>query len=74
MRDPKRIARICKLLQKVWMEVPEQRLGQLLENYIFGHHERGCIFLQEDDLTEKNLTDMYNTLLKGKKRWKLNQK
>tara|TARA_Y100000310_G_scaffold155934_1_gene155376 strand:+ start:1965 stop:2135 length:171 start_codon:yes stop_codon:yes gene_type:complete len=35
--------------------VPDQRLGQLLENYVFGHHTDGCIFHVEDNITEKNI-------------------
>jgi len=53
MRDLKRIDRICALLKKQWKKVPDQRLGQFLANYIFGHHED--IFYQEDDVTEKKL-------------------
>ena len=55
MRDPKRINRICKLLVGKWEKVPDQRLGQFLQNYIFG---RGDIFYQEDDITEKNLKEL----------------
>ena len=51
MRDPKRIKRICKLIEKVWMTHPEQRLGQLLSNYTFGID----IFYQEDTNTEEIL-------------------
>lgn len=64
MRDPKRIARICKILQKVWTEVPDQRLGQLLANYAFGHHRD--IFYQEDDRTEETLNGIYKQFLAGK--------
>ncbi len=35
MRDPKRIGRICKLLEEKWMDVPEYRLGQFLRVFIF---------------------------------------
>ena len=60
MKDIKRIKRICKKLEKVWCGAPDQRLGQLLENYIFDSGEfRGegtCfLFYQEDDKTEKIL-------------------
>lgn len=60
MKDIKRIKRICKKLEKVWSGAPDQRLGQLLENYIFDSGEfRGeatCfLFYQEDDKTEKIL-------------------
>ena len=53
MRDLKRIKRICKLLEKLWLEYPDQRLGQLLANYCFGHHTD--IFYQEDEITEKKM-------------------
>ena len=55
MRDLKRIKRICKLLEEKWKVVPDQRLGQFLQNYILG---RGDIFYQEDDITEKNLKEL----------------
>jgi len=53
MRNKKRIKRICRLLEKKWSEVPDQRLGQLLINYVFGYHQD--IFFQEDSLTENCL-------------------
>lgn len=53
MRDPKRIKRICKLIEKRWLNVSDQRLGQFLANYVFGHHTD--IFFQEDYTTEEIL-------------------
>jgi hypothetical protein len=53
MRDKKRIKRICKLIEKIWNKYPDQRLGQLLSNYVFGRQID--IFFQEDNLTEENL-------------------
>ena len=50
MRDPKRIKRICKLLEKAWIKDPDQRLGQFLSNYIYGHHQD--IFYKDDDEIE----------------------
>jgi uncharacterized protein YihD (DUF1040 family) len=32
MRDPKRIPRIIKKLEKVWKKHPDYRLGQLISN------------------------------------------
>ena len=65
MRDPQRIPRICKKIEQLWSQVPEQRLGQFLENYVFGHHliTGNCIFHIEDTNTEKVLDE----LLKEKK-------
>ena len=59
-RDIKRIGRICRKLEKVWSGVPSQRLGQLLENYIFFDTlPRGGLtskfFYREDDVTEDRL-------------------
>ena len=34
MRDPTRIERITRMLKAIWLQAPDQRLGQLLENYI----------------------------------------
>ena len=56
MRDPKRISRICKLLEKKWVLSPDQRLGQFLSNYVFGY--KTDIFYQEDDDTERLLGEV----------------
>jgi len=45
MRDPKRIKKICRTIEKKWAKVPDQRLGQFLANYVFGHHVD--VFFQE---------------------------
>jgi hypothetical protein len=57
MRDPERIDRILEKLGKIWKLVPDQRLGQILENYVFFRGERGdktsvALFFQEDKDTE----------------------
>jgi len=59
MRDPKRIERICRLLAQKWHKVPDQRLGQFLENYVFGHKKGVRLFYQEDDVSEEMLKDVY---------------
>ena len=46
-------AEILKLLRKLWKKHPDQRLGQLLENYVFFAGQRGDLtsvrlFYQED--------------------------
>jgi hypothetical protein len=50
MRDPKRISRICKKLEKVWKRSPDQRLCQLISNL----HGPGPqdIFFTEDEIIE----------------------
>lgn len=60
MRDLERIDRICQKLNKVWKEIPDQRLGQLLENYIFGRDSQNLWF-QEDTRTE----ELFDNILKG---------
>jgi len=57
MRDPKRIDRVCKEIAKKWKIVPDQRLGQFLSNYVFGHHVD--IFFQEDDISEGRLKSVW---------------
>ena len=59
MRDLERIDRICQKLNKVWKEIPDQRLGQLLENYIFGRDGQN-IWFQEDTHTE----ELFDNILK----------
>nr|DAX84530.1 MAG TPA: Protein of unknown function (DUF1040) [Caudoviricetes sp.] len=59
MRDLERIDRICQKLNKVWKEIPDQRLGQLLENYIFGRDSQN-IWFQEDTRTE----ELFDNILK----------
>lgn len=59
MRDLERIDRICQKLNKVWKEMPDQRLGQLLENYIFGRDSQN-IWFQEDTRTE----ELFDNILK----------
>lgn len=60
MRDLERIDRICQKLNRVWKEIPDQRLGQLLENYIFGRDSQNLWF-QEDTRTE----ELFDNILKG---------
>jgi uncharacterized protein YihD (DUF1040 family) len=48
---------ILKLLRKLWQRYPDQRLGQLLENYVFFEGKRGDLtsvklFFQEDWKTQ----------------------
>ena len=59
MRDLERIDRICQKLNRVWKEIPDQRLGQLLENYIFGRDSQNLWF-QEDTHTE----ELFDNILK----------
>lgn len=51
MRDPKRIDRICDLLEDFWKQVPDWRLGQLISNVI---GRRDPFFIEDEDM-EKSL-------------------
>ena len=58
MRKLSRIKKILRMLEKLWNEYPDMRLGQLRENFIFVKGERGdntsvMLFYQEDDDTEE---------------------
>ena len=51
---------ILQLLENVWNKYPHQRLGQLLENFVFIKGERGDknsqkMFYQSDEKTIKRL-------------------
>jgi hypothetical protein len=48
MRDPARIPRICKKLEKVWKKHPDQRLGQLVSN-LMGPGRRDVFFTEDTD-------------------------
>lgn len=50
MREKARIHRICKKLEKLWNRFPDQRLGQLLSNYVV---DETYLFYQEDYETEE---------------------
>lgn len=58
MRDYKRIAKICNLLQSVWQELSDERLGQLLCNLV----EERDIFYVEDDVLFRLLKDKQEEL------------
>lgn len=49
MRDPARIRQMCALLEQVWSQVPDQRLGQLIENIVPLHTAQGDLYYLEDD-------------------------
>ena len=60
MRNPDRIDITLEALRKLWNQHPDQRLGQILENYVFYDGKRGdltsvSLFYQEDDITLANI-------------------
>ena len=54
MRDPNRIPRVLDLLEKAWKEVPDWRLGQLIENIARDMEWNDAYYMEDDDL-EKEL-------------------
>ncbi len=69
MRNPNRISEILRYLEKLWNKYPDQRLGQLLENYVFFKGARGdktsvSLFFQEDSETLKILKQIKTKELK----------
>lgn len=72
MRDVNRIERICHDLERLWKQHPDQRLGQLLENYVFPSIQTtqggrtAFTWAQEDDETDKKIimnTDFQHRIL-----------
>lgn len=59
MRDPNRIPRVLNLLEKVWQEVPDWRLGQLIENIARDMGWNDAFYVSDDDL-EKELRKRIN--------------
>jgi hypothetical protein len=60
MRPVERQKEMLRLLGELWAKFPDQRLGQLLENYVFYQGKRGDVtsqrlYHQEDDETLKIL-------------------
>lgn len=47
MRDPKRIPEVLKILEKIWAENPDLRLGQLICNVI---PESSLYYIEDRDL------------------------
>ena len=55
MREIERIDRISDKLSDLWHNHPDQRLGQLLENYVFGYIVPSPLFHVEDDEIENRI-------------------
>lgn len=62
MRDPQRIPRVLNLLGRVWAEVPDWRLGQLIENIARDTGWNDAFYMSDDDL-EKGVKELLD-------RWK----
>lgn len=64
VRDPARIERLVRMLKAVWLQAPDQRLGQLLENYVLpemGEAHEGSAWEVEDGEVERRLRRVIET-------------
>lgn len=59
MRDFNRIDEILINIKTLWVNYPDMRLGQLLENFIFN---KDTMFYQEDDITNEKLQKAWKAL------------
>ena len=59
MKDPKRIKRILKLIEKIWEKCPDLRLCQLIKNAI----SETDVYYVEDDRLEELLKRVYSDVL-----------
>lgn len=60
MRDVNRIYDILVKLQDLWEQYPDQRLGQIISNYLVNDNED--IFYIEDDEISQRLTDQLSLI------------
>ena len=60
MRDPNRIPKVLKELEKIWAQTPDLRLGQLLINATMtkAGEMADFYYMEDNDLLEK-LHDLY---------------
>ena len=56
MRDPKRIPKILKRIERLWKKYPDLRLGQLIVN-VYGIND---IYYKEDAAFIETLEEYYN--------------
>lgn len=59
MRDFNRIDEILTDIRALWINYPDMRLGQLLENFVFN---KDTMFYQEDDVTNEKLQKAWKAL------------
>ena len=55
MRDPKRIPKTLKLIEKIWTKYPDLRLMQIILNCV----DEGATYYTEDEELVKVLKDTY---------------
>ena len=63
MRNPERIPKVLKEIEKVWKKNPDLRLGQLIGNLLEGP----TLYYIEDDILVKALKHYYKNVQSIKK-------
>lgn len=64
MRDKSRIPKVLKLVEEVWTENPDFRLGQLIVNAVRPSVPTPEIFHIEDEIIEQKLEELLLTMRK----------
>jgi len=62
MRDKSRIPKLLKLVEEVWTENPDFRLGQLIVNAVRPNAPTPEIFSVEDEILEIKLEELLITM------------
>jgi uncharacterized protein YihD (DUF1040 family) len=62
MRDKSRIPKVLKLVEQVWTENPDFRLGQLIVSAVRPSVPTPDIFHIEDEIIEKKLEELLLTM------------
>ena len=62
MRDKSRIPKVLKLVEEVWTENPDFRLGQLIVNAVRPNAPTPEVFSVEDEILEKKLGELPMTM------------
>jgi hypothetical protein len=62
MRDKARIAEMIKLIEEIWNENPDFRLGQLIVNAVRPNEPCPQVYYVEDDMMTDKLRDLLSTL------------
>lgn len=50
MRDKQRIDKILDLVRELWEKYPDQRLGQIMYNYVFDNRMVDMFYVEDEDV------------------------
>jgi hypothetical protein len=68
MRDMARIPEMIKLIEEIWNENPDFRLGQLIVNAVRPNEPCPQVFYVEDDVMKNKLKDLLSIMRTVQKR------